>query len=1090
MSRKPPKQAENNQKETFCQTQEDRNLENYLENVSSTELVTSNDDHRNENETRSAQNRYNYAGRTGASNEPRRCATAGPQYRSPASHSSRAVCEGCGCFFPPQQHVGRCAAVHCDQCAAGSGGYHREKCNTAPVQYIQRPCSAGGARYPTQRCQAPQPKCVPRPPSQPESRCDSKQRGRSKNSPRLVSAIGVKSKTRQCTFANAQCDSRPCSTIESQCDQRPCSAAEVQCDPRPCSAAEAQCDPYLCSTTEMQCDPRSCSAAEAQYDPCLCSTTEMQCDPRSCSAAEAQCDDRPCSTVEAQCEPTCSTVDASCNSTRCATFDAECNSIPCSTVDADCNSRLYSTADAECESRPCTATEAQCDPYAYTTVEAQCEPRPCSTAESQYDSRPCTATETQYEPCGRTTAEAQCESRPCSTAEAQCESRPCSTVEVQCDQIPYAMNETQCDPSQGERRQPEVCRKENTSYGQNACEVTSSYCSRVPSTSFNQRGTCPSYSASNASLICQAVSHTSKIPIVNSSTNNSYCSRVPSVQECSVAPPSCPISAQPSTEVCKTTVPSGKRGEGKKGHHAAPAKPANTGSAHGATKLLTPSAVDCHCSPCVCPNIESKLQQSVPKEGPKVASVEDSKTIPAEITKVATVEAALVVVPEITTVESVPVVPVKDEPVPTVVDSKIKIEEDVPTKEGITEEVAVTVDAVTTEEGVLNEESQVTSGDPASDSTKAAAAASTDYVKPEIAAFSSETALGSASAENSSTSKPSESKSDSALLPSRSRQRRNKITTFKGVHSVQPEIDLVALRSTSRTSLQERLSTSLKPGLSGLMEFISERSIARGKKREQLKKGGHAHHDEEKDFIDYFLDCNGLKYLGILEQFQLDYEDRCKSEMLNAEPTNSKIAQMLRKRLANIAQVQPSTDEKAMMDIEFADLLDQEFKVIPIDYKPKVIAIGRLHEYGIEMAEYWVHRIKHGKVIDPHEICEVGTQTAAEMMGQIFSLLVKCCEFLDLIGKDPNKYKSKFNVDLLTQFFTTFRQLVVEEIGAIGETCGQVMVRIPGLKKSKVDGMMSDLYGQINFADICLSRGLLAVIPMILYFDFRPRNAQ
>jgi len=120
---------------------------------------------------------------------------------------------------------------------------------------------------------------------------------------------------------------------------------------------------------------------------------------------------------------------------------------------------------------------------------------------------------------------------------------------------------------------------------------------------------------------------------------------------------------------------------------------------------------------------------------------------------------------------------------------------------------------------------------------------------------------------------------------------------------VQPEVNLTGIRSTSRTALNERLSRVLKPGISGLMEFMSERSITRGKKREQLKKGGHDHHEEEKDFVDFFLDCDGLKYLGILEQFQLDYEDRCKSDLLHAEPTNSKIAHMLRKRLADIAQV-------------------------------------------------------------------------------------------------------------------------------------------------------------------------------------------
>ncbi|ODN05793.1 Sialidase [Orchesella cincta] len=927
MNRRPPKQKENPQKEIFCQTQEDSNLENYLENVSSNELVASN----GRNETRSKQNRCDFAARADKCSKPapKRCATAGPQYRSQACHSSREVCEGCGCVLTPQrqQHSGCCATTaQCDKCAEDSGCYQNQgRCNASQIQYIRRPCSAAGTRCQTK---TPQPKCPITQPTLYGTCIDKKQRVQSDH--RLVSAIGVKGETKKCTFSDAQCDTRPC-TADSQCDPIPCSTVDAQCESRPCLVADAQCE-----------------------------------------------------------------------------------SRPCLTMDAECESRVFSTIDAHCDSRPCIATEAQCDPCAYTTVEAQCEPRPCSTVESQYeDTESCTATETQ------------CEANP--TADAQCDSRPCSTVEVQCDPIPYSMNDTQCDP-QALTEAPcksahnmgiksTVSRSEANNCDQDA-NVTS-YCSRVPSATDaipDRCPHCPSNAGSQGSLICEVVSHTSRIPIVNSSAYNSYCSRVPSLQQCNDVPRSCMASAQPSKETCQTTVSSCKLKEGKK------------------DKSKPPGTVSSQCV--------AVKQQSAPVENSKVAH----KPAPLVDPKTATEQAAPVEVKAST-----------DEATVTD-DYKPSAEKSAPTGKGASAEVA-----------------------------NAEQAYSKEYPKAAVAEFTSEDAIKT---QNVNVSKAVESsKSDSALLPARTTGRRNKDVTFKNVHSVQPEIDLAIIRSTSRTALNERLSTMLKPGISGLMEFMSERSIARGKKREELKLGGHEHHDEEKDFIDYFLDCNGLKYLGILEQFQLDYEDRVKSDLLHSEPTNTKIAHMLRKRLGDIAQVQPSTEEKALMDIDFAESLEMELNGLQIDHKPKVIAIGRLHQYGIEMAEYWVDRIKQGQTVDPHEICEVGTQTAAEMMGQLFSVLVKSCEFLDKIGKEPRRFSHKHSVDQLTQVFTKFRSLVVEEIGAIGETCGQVMVRIPDLRKSKVDEMMSDLYNQINFADVCLSRGLLAVIPMILYFDFRLKDA-
>lgn len=181
-----------------------------------------------------------------------------------------------------------------------------------------------------------------------------------------------------------------------------------------------------------------------------------------------------------------------------------------------------------------------------------------------------------------------------------------------------------------------------------------------------------------------------------------------------------------------------------------------------------------------------------------------------------------------------------------------------------------------------------------------------------------------------------------------------------------------------------------------------------------------------------------------------------------------------------------------------------------------------IHEYGLEMEKYWMVKLKQGETVEKTDIYDIGTQILAELMGQLFSLLVKSCEFLAKVNEDVKEYRSKFTVQNLISMFTEyepithhtfnrnyvlvkfltpksdphflypifpcrFRKLLLEEVDAVGETCGGVMIKIPSLSDPDIIEIMEKLYIQISFVDICIAKSLRAVIPMIILYAFHRR---
>lgn len=116
-----------------------------------------------------------------------------------------------------------------------------------------------------------------------------------------------------------------------------------------------------------------------------------------------------------------------------------------------------------------------------------------------------------------------------------------------------------------------------------------------------------------------------------------------------------------------------------------------------------------------------------------------------------------------------------------------------------------------------------------------------------------------------------------------------------------PKQSYSVIRTESRLRVEESLSRVLKPGLTGLKEFISSRQIA----REQGDSATTVTVPEVRlnKFIDYFIDVDGLRYLGLLEQFELEYDERCKAVLLGAKSSTQQETEYLRLKLNEMAEV-------------------------------------------------------------------------------------------------------------------------------------------------------------------------------------------
>ena len=60
---------------------------------------------------------------------------------------------------------------------------------------------------------------------------------------------------------------------------------------------------------------------------------------------------------------------------------------------------------------------------------------------------------------------------------------------------------------------------------------------------------------------------------------------------------------------------------------------------------------------------------------------------------------------------------------------------------------------------------------------------------------------------------------------------------------------------------------------------------------------------------------------------------------------------------------------------------------------------------------------------------------------------------------------------------------IADEIGAIGESSVQILIRIPGAEESNIIEIVARLYTQVQYADIALSRAVGILIPIMkLYY--------
>lgn len=70
------------------------------------------------------------------------------------------------------------------------------------------------------------------------------------------------------------------------------------------------------------------------------------------------------------------------------------------------------------------------------------------------------------------------------------------------------------------------------------------------------------------------------------------------------------------------------------------------------------------------------------------------------------------------------------------------------------------------------------------------------------------------------------------------------------------------------------------------------------------------------------------------------------------------------------------------------------------------------------MEKYWLTQLNTGKHVDKVEVYDIGTQILAELMAQLFSLLVKSCEFLIEVNEDVKMHTGKLSAESLIHLFT------------------------------------------------------------------------
>jgi len=59
---------------------------------------------------------------------------------------------------------------------------------------------------------------------------------------------------------------------------------------------------------------------------------------------------------------------------------------------------------------------------------------------------------------------------------------------------------------------------------------------------------------------------------------------------------------------------------------------------------------------------------------------------------------------------------------------------------------------------------------------------------------------------------------------------------------------------------------------------------------------------------------------------------------------------------------------------------------------------------------------------------------------------------------------------------------ICDEIGAIGESCTQLLIRIKDLEHETVLEVLRNIYKQVNYANVAISRAMESLAPAIHYY--------
>lgn len=172
------------------------------------------------------------------------------------------------------------------------------------------------------------------------------------------------------------------------------------------------------------------------------------------------------------------------------------------------------------------------------------------------------------------------------------------------------------------------------------------------------------------------------------------------------------------------------------------------------------------------------------------------------------------------------------------------------------------------------------------------------------------------------------SKSASDLTALSADKKTRRVNSVSKVHSARANFHLAEIRTQSHLRLAQSLNRTLGPGLTGLKNFISSRTLLDDDQPERLIQ-----------FIDFFIECDGMRYLGILEQIEIVYEERCKTKLTLEENATG-----LRCRLLKIAEIQSVCQERSLKKFNYPEQLENHFKmlVMRINYKWKIDAFKRV----------------------------------------------------------------------------------------------------------------------------------------------------